>query len=460
MSYGILIDFGSTFTKVVIVDLVSKEIVLTDKVPSTVNTDASICLNQCFELSKKVLGEADFKQAEKLASSSAAGGLRMSVVGLTNSLSTLAGKSAALSAGARITSSFSGILTEDSINELEKGGTEIILFCGGYEHGNVSMVARNAEILAGSNLSVPIIYSGNSELVRDIRRIMQVHKKQCYIAPNIIPRQGVLNPEPTQCIIKSIFFDYIMDMKGLHNIKNEFSNRLIPTPAALLSAGELLSRGTDIYEGLGPLMIIDIGGATTDVYSIGENKSCDGAKPIGSSEPFLKRTVEGDLGMRESCHSAMGECGIGSAALRLDITESQLRNAIRHRAEKTDYLPDNETERMIDDMIAISSASAAVRRHAGRIIPSYNRDGKSIQQGKNLTDFSRIIGTGGILVHNHNPSRILKSAEKNVRDKNILLPESVDTYLDKDYILFSSGLMRMIDEDIAMNMMLKSIRKC
>lgn len=455
----IAVDFGSTFTKVVVIDATDKKILLTEKVPSTVSTDASISLKECFKLAKTVISDEEFDNAVKLASSSAAGGLRMSVVGLTDLLSTLAGKSAALGAGAKIIANYSGLLTEGMVKELEESKTEIILLCGGYEHGNVSTVLKNASTLANSKITVPVIYCGNSDLDKRIRRLMISREKQCFIVENIIPEPGELNIEPTQSVIRNIFLERITDMKGLNAVKKEFQNQLVPTPLAVLSAGELLSKGTDNIKGIGPLLMLDIGGATTDVYSFNLNKNYEGAKSVGFEEPFGKRTVEGDLGMRETSIGVINEDNINSIAEELGITEEQLKNSINKRIQNIDYLPDSEIEKSIDDTIARVAAHVAVRRHAGKLVPSFNKKYKNIQLGKNLTDVPKIIGTGGILVHNYNPSEILKSVEKNSMDAGVLLPEKIEAYLDTEYVLFSAGLLKEIDEDAAIEIMIKSIKK-
>ncbi|MFV0363285.1 MAG: glutamate mutase L [Suipraeoptans sp.] len=458
MKHVITIDFGSTFTKVVVVNLIERRIILSSKVPSTVGTNSFRCLEQCFELVKKVLNEDEFRSAKKLASSSAAGGLRMSVIGLTESLSTLGGKAAALGAGAKIIANYSGFITDEMIRELENSRTEIVLLCGGYERGNTSMVLSNANKLAHSKINVPIIYAGNSQLCKDVRRLMRSHYKTCYTVENIIPEIDVLNVESTQEVIRSLFLDHIIDMKGFQLVKQEFDDQLIPTPVAVLEAGTLLNKGTDKRQGMGPLLIVDIGGATTDVYSFNENKSYQGAKLIGLEEPFGKRTVEGDLGMRESSGGVAGNIRTDAVAQELRITEEQLRLSIRKRMKSVDFLPDCEEERKIDNAIATAAVHIALRRHAGRIEPSYNEKNQHLQYGKNITDVSKIIGTGGILVYNDNPPAILKAAEKSIEDKGALLPETTEFYLDKEYILFSAGLLKAVDEDAALEIMLKNIK--
>ena len=460
MKHALTVDFGSTFTKIVVVDLSEKRIVLSDKVPSSVDTDATIGMRRCFELAKKTIGAEEFNRAKKLASSSAAGGLRMSVSGLTCSLSTPACKSAALGAGAKIIANHSGLLTGETVRELEESQTEIILLCGGYEQGNTSMVLANATMLARSRIRVPIIYSGNSGLCKEIRRMMRVHRKQCFVVENIIPELGVQNIEPTQNVIRNLFLDSITDMKGFQAVKREFDNQLVPTPVAVLAAGELLNKGTSGNPGFGPFLLVDVGGATTDVYSFSENKSYEGAKPVGLEEPFGKRTVEGDLGMRESAAGVITEEHIGPVASKLAIQEEDLRNSLRTRTRNIEYLPDSGIESEIDDTIASLAVSTAARRHAGRILPSYSKRCQNIQVGKNCTEISKIIGTGGILVHNHNPAKILHAAEKTRQDKGALLPEKVEAYLDMEYVLFSAGLLKEIDEDIAFGIMKNSLTRC
>ena len=447
MKHVITVDFGSTFTKIVVINMDNRKVLLSEKVPSSVSIDASIALKKCFELAKTVISEDELNNATKLASSSAAGGLRMSVIGLTDSLSTLAGKSAALGAGAKIIGNYSGLLTTEMVRELEESRTEIILLCGGYEHGNSSMVYKNAHMLAHSNIQVPIIYAGNSDLDKEIRLLLISHQKECFIVENIIPELDVLNVEPTQKIIRNLFLERITCMKGLNIVKEYFHNQLVPTPAAVLAAGELLSKGTDKKKGIGPLLIVDIGGATTDVYSFSINTCCEGAKLIGLKEPYGKRTVEGDLGMRESSGEVINEKYLNSIAEELEITEEQLRASINHRVENIDYLPDCEIEVRIDDTIAKLATHTAVRRHAGKMINTFNKRCKNVQLGKNLTEISKIIGTGGILVYNNNPLKILKSAEKKNESKEVLMPEEVEAYLDTDYVLFSAGLLSEIDED-------------
>ncbi|MGN0658561.1 MAG: glutamate mutase L [Emergencia sp.] len=458
MKYTVLADFGSTYTKVVCVDLEERRIVLTDKFPSTVHLDAEIGLNQCFDAVKAVIGEEEFSAARKLATSSAAGGLRMAVSGLTESLSIEAGRNASFSAGGKIVCTMSGSVTEEMVREAEEAGAEILLLCGGYEGGNTRMVLRNAKILSQSTLTIPVIYAGNSMVAREIRGMFQSSGKECFLAENIIPAIGELNIESTTEIIRNIFMNRITNMKGVGAVQNRLDGPIIPTPAAVLQAGELLSTGTARQEGLGPFMMADIGGATTDIYSYAENESFSGAKCVGAQEPFARRTVEGDMGMRESSVCLVKETGSARFAQMCGISESRLEQAVTRRITQTDYLADSEEEKEIDRNIACAAVRISARRHAGYVTREFSSGGYLVQHGKNLTGIRTVIGTGGIIVNNEDPGSILRNvcADESEKDR-ILLPEKTGILVDRDYVLFAAGLLREYDEDAAFAIMKQSL---
>lgn len=460
MRYALAVDFGSTFTKLVIADLENREVVHSDKVPSTVGTDAAIGMNRCFDIAREKIGDEEFDKALKLASSSAAGGLRMAVIGLTKSLSYMAGESAALGAGAKVVANYMGMLDENDISALEKSNAEIVLLAGGYEHGNRTMVLHNAKMLSESNLRIPIIYCGNSDAAAEIRRMMLSRSKQCFIVENMIPRLGEKNVEPVQEVIRNLFLQRITDMKGFREVKKKFDNEFVPTPKAVLNAGSLLSIGTKTQEGLGQLMIVDVGGATTDVYSMNQNKSYRGAKLTGLPEPFEKRTVEGDLGMRESSGGVLTGEYIREAAEMTAMTEAEVEKSVEMRMEDHDFLPSTKAEKALDDCIASVAVRRAARRHAGYVRESYTAKCNLFQFGKNLSEISVVIGTGGILVYNPNANVLLKEVEKKESDMNTLLPERVTSYIDTDYVLFAAGLLRETDEEAAFAIMKNSLKLC
>ncbi|MGI6066958.1 MAG: glutamate mutase L [Bacillota bacterium] len=460
MKNAILIDFGSTFTKVVAVSLKKQQRLCTVRYPSTVKNDARIGLLKCFDAVKQAIGERPFKEAIKLASSSAAGGLRMAVIGLSETLSITAGRNVAFGAGARIIKTLSGRITPEDAEYIANSQVEIILFCGGYEKGNTTIILHNAEVLAVSGINMPVIYAGNSYVAQDVRKILTLHGKECFIVRNIIPNVGELDTAPAEEIIRDVFMKRIVNMKGLDKVKSELGGVLMPTPAAVLSAGELLSKGWGRSGGLGPLMIVDIGGATTDIHSYADQTPCKGAKIIGAREEYAKRTVEGDLGMRESSNSLAEEIGWDNIAHQTGVSVDRLEKSIRYRVEVNEFLADSDKEKKIDRVLAMSAAKISARRHAGVLEHIYSKSCKLIQKGKNLTEVCAVIGTGGPIICSETPGEIIKGilADRE-KEPNILLPEKVQFYLDTDYMLYAAGLLKEIDPEAALGLMKNSIRK-
>lgn len=458
--YVIVIDFGSTYTKVAVVDMYKKKFIKTDNFSSTVSYDARIGLLKCFDVARETIGQKEFDKAYKIASSSAAGGLRMGVVGLSKTLSLEAGRNAAFGAGAKILESYNGILTKEDLNSLYKSPIEILLFCGGYEKGNKSILKQNAKILGESNLHIPIIYAGNSEVVPDIRRIFTLNKKEFYVAPNIIPEIGVLDKVGVENIIRDIFLKRIVNMKGLNKVVSMLDKMLMPTPAAVLQAGNLLSKGTENHQGLGDLMIVDIGGATTDIHSYTEQVSYEGAKVVGISEPYVKRTVEGDLGMRESSNTLLEEIGLERMCHSIRSNEEEVKSIIDKWITQNLELAKSDVEKKVDCELAKGAARISSRRHAGHIEHIASAGLKTVQHGKNLSNIKTIVGTGGPIIFADKPKEILSQVLRSkYKEPELLLPEDADFYLDKEYLLYVGGLLSEIDKDVAFLLMKRSLKK-
>lgn len=458
--YVILTDFGSTYTKVVVADLEERRMVLTDRFPSTVSWDARIGLEQCFEAARRAIGAEAFQEAWKLSTSSAAGGLRMGVVGLSKTLSAQAGRNAAFGAGAKILCTCTGRLIPEDIAQLESQPLEILLFCGGYENSGTKVLLHNAEMLAASGLHIPIIYAGNSAASGEVRRLLTQGKKECYMVRNIIPDVGRIDREQVEVIIREVFLRRIINMKGLDKVSGLLDRMVMPTPAAVLSAGELLSKGTAAQPGLGDLMIVDVGGATTDIHSYAEQMPYDGAKLVGAPEPYEKRTVEGDLGMRESSNSLATEIGLDRMSTETGLTQDEIRQVISHWVTENRDLAQSQAQQKVDRALAEGAVRISARRHAGHIQPISSAGVKAVQYGKNLTSVGTIIGTGGPLVFSGNGGTALRQVLRNrSREPDILLPEKAEFYLDADYVFFAGGLLREVDEEAALTIMKNSLKK-
>lgn len=456
----ILLDFGSTFTKLTVADASLRQVVHTDRVPSTVRTDARICLEQCFDSARAALGSVAFDRAKKLSASSAAGGLRMAVVGLSRTLSVTAARNAAFGAGAKIIGSFTGELTDSDTKELQNLDVEILLFCGGYENGSSRALEHNAQKLAASKIGAPVVFAGNSKMAEMVRSDLVRNGKICYVVPNIIPQVGVLNTGPTEEIIRHVFMRTIVNMKGLGQVQELLDTPLAPTPSAVLSAGELYSLGTETQKGVGALMVVDIGGATTDIHSFIEHAPYEGARLMGSPEPYARRTVEGDMGMRESSISLAEEIGWDKMAKAAGVDVETMKRSINKRVDAVDYVPEDEREKKIDHAIASGAVHVSARRHSGRIKYVHASNCPTAQYGKNTSRVTRVIGTGGPLVNSGNPGEILRNVcRRTAADAEILLPETAEFYLDAKYTLYASGLLRPYDADLAFALVTNSLTR-
>lgn len=458
MQYYILIDFGSTFTKAAVVSKKEQRVILSTQHPSTVGFDATVALKECLSDIVKVIGNIGLEKSVLKASSSAAGGLRMAVIGLTERLSLAAGKNVAYGAGAKIINVTAGLLTTSDLRFLETQPLEMLLFCGGYENGAQTVILKNAQKLAKAHITCPIIYGGNSVIASAVRTILLQSNKECFVVPNIIPNIGQLHTQECEKIIRDLFMHRIVNMKGLSQVKKSVGD-IIPTPAAVLAAGNLLSQGTSQNKGYGEMLILDVGGATTDVHSYNENVAGEGARLVGVPEPYAKRTVEGDLGMRESADTLIQVAGYDKAAQSLGLSISQLHTSIDKRVANHDFVANTALEQKIDQYLAIQAVRLAVRRHCGYFQPVHSSNCSKLQRGKNLTNIKIVIGTGGSIINSLRPDAILSGILRQSTDHYLLLPEKSDFYVDYDYILYAGGLLSYLDRDFAFHVMDNSLKK-
>ncbi|MFA6628008.1 MAG: glutamate mutase L, partial [Bacilli bacterium] len=295
MKNYLLIDFGSTNTKLTAVDVENKVILGTSKAMTTVEEDISIGYQQALESLLLKTGPLIFQK--KIACSSAAGGLKMAAIGLVEELTVEAAKRACYGAGAKVDLVFSHFLTHHDIKEIVQKKIDIILLAGGTDGGNRESVLFNAQALGEAHVCIPIVYAGNKSCQDDIRVIFDQYHLQGYVIDNIMPKLNQLKIDGAQDIIRSIFLKNIIAAKGVKKIESVIDEVIFPTPHAVLKAAELLAKGYLHEKGLGDIVLVDIGGATTDVYSMGTGAPIRGDVILkGLDEPFAKRTVEGDLG--------------------------------------------------------------------------------------------------------------------------------------------------------------------
>jgi uncharacterized protein (TIGR01319 family) len=459
----LLIDFGSTYTKLTAVDIEKEEIIGTAKALTTVSTDIMIGFNNANESLnnrfKELSVEVNF--VDKLACSSAAGGLKMIAIGLVPELTAEAAKRAALGAGARILGVYSYELSRGEMEEIKNRKPDIILLAGGTDGGNKDCILHNAKLIAENIFDVPVVVAGNKNARDDIEDLFKEKGVYYKATDNVMPRLNAINVEPAREVIREIFMAKIIEAKGMKKAEDFISGILMPTPAAVLKAAKALADGTDLEEGIGELIIVDIGGATTDVHSVASGEPTKpGVTLRGLEEPYLKRTVEGDLGMRVSAESLWEAAGSRRIKKFVPDTQFNIEERCKYLQNNVNLLPDTKEEIEFDEALGMVATEMGMERHVGMIESVYTPMGIIYSQvGKDLLETKYLIGTGGILVHSKNPEKILKAGFFNAETPNFLKPTKAEILVDKTYILSAMGLLAEQYPDKAVRIMKKYIVK-
>ncbi|SDI04790.1 methylaspartate mutase accessory protein GlmL [Desulfosporosinus hippei] len=458
MQAVLLIDFGSTYTKVTVVDLDAEIILGTARAGTTIETNIMEGMKAALAQIPEPIG--GWKFVRKLACSSAAGGLKMIASGLVKELTAEAARRAALGAGARVLEVFSYELSPKDLDRIVVSKPDILLLAGGTDGGNKEVILKNAELLSNLPISLPVVIAGNKVVAAQAEEMLRKQHNPVVVADNVMPDLGVLSVESARLAIREVYLSHIIKAKGLDKAEEYLERIMMPTPSAVLSAAELLAQGEGSEPGWGELMIVDVGGATTDVHSVAKG---DPSKPSvmlkGLPEPYVKRTVEGDLGMRYSSE-ALVEIAGRRLMDYLGWTEEQVSGQLELLKENPWRIPQTGEEAKFDVAMGRMAVGLAVDRHAGTIEVVYTPFGASyIQNGKDLTPLTVVIGTGGVLLHHPDPAEILKGTVFNPQEPTILKPQNPAFFLDKEYILAAMGLLREVSPQIALRMMKKYIVK-
>lgn len=458
MANYLLVDIGSTYTKLTAVNLEKADIIGTSRHFTTVATDVRIGYQKALELLKLQVGEIEFTKI--LACSSAAGGLKMAAIGLVEELTVEAAKRVCLNAGGKVDLVYSHFITKKDAENIKNSKIDIVLLAGGTDGGNREAVLHNAKMLGQAKLDIPIVYAGNHACQDEILEIFKEYHLNGYLCDNVMPKLNTLNIDSARETIKNIFMNNIVAAKGIKKLEEEVDGVLLPTPHSVLKAAELLSKGYLHENGLGDIVLVDIGGATTDIYSIG---SGDPKRPNaiihGLQEPFAKRTVEGDLGMRYSALGIIKNLSEEQLKLYLENGIDLVREA-NYRIQNVDAIPVTKEAKHVDQELAKICVDIAFSRHVGTMETVYTPLGVMYYQtGKDLTDVKYVIGTGGIMVFGDHPESILNQVRFNPKKPLELRPNNPEYLVDGDYVLSAMGLLSLDNPEIALKIMKNRMKR-
>ncbi len=410
---------------------------------SVLDGDVTVGLKGAIDNLKNYLKVEKIDYTEMIATSSAAGGLRMTVHGLVYDMTVRAAKEAALGAGGIIKMITAGRLRRLDLKKIIDIKPNIILVAGGVDYGERDTALYNTDQIVSLNLDIPIIYAGNTENTEEVKLICEEAGIKLYLVDNVYPRIDFLNVEPTRRIIQEVFEEHIIHAPGMATVREMVKGPIIPTPGAVMEAARLLK------ENIGDLVVFDVGGATTDVHSVTE-----GSEEINnlliSPEPYAKRTVEGDLGVYINLNHIVERIGI-------EELRSEFPN-VEDLAKKTNAIPQTDEEKTFIERLAKEAVLTSLERHAGTLRYIYGPSGKkTIAEGKDLSNIKYIIGTGGALTRLPNNINILKNAAGYGKGLELYPKKEAKILIDKHYIFASLGVLSKKYPEEAVYLMKKSI---
>jgi uncharacterized protein (TIGR01319 family) len=421
-------DCGSTTTKAILIEKVGDEYRQTyrGEAPTTVEAPFEDvtrgvlnAIAEIEELSKRKILDGDkiitpCRDTRTgvdiyISTSSAGGGLQMMVTGVVQNMTGESAQRAALGAGAiviDVLASNDGRLPHEKIERIRSMRPDMILMSGGTDGGAVTHVAEMAEYIAaaeprprfGVTYKLPLIYAGNTDAQPQVRRILG-EKTALEVTENIRPVLERENLAPARNKIHDLFLEHVMQQApGYKKLIDMTGAPIMPTPAAVGLIMETIARREHLN-----LVGVDIGGATTDVFSV-----FDGV---------FNRTVSANLGMSYSISNVLAEAGLANIMrwVPFTIDEQTLRNRIKNKMIRPTTIPQTLDELQIEHAISREALRLALIHHK-----SLATGLKGIQQERTISDVfeqqtsgrtlidmltvNLIVGSGGIL--SHAPRRI------------------------------------------------------
>ncbi|MDO5295096.1 MAG: GlmL-related ornithine degradation protein [bacterium] len=410
--------------------------------PTTV-LQGDVCVglrNAVSDLSNK-LG-ADVQATEMLATSSAAGGLSMTVHGLVYDMTVKAAQAAALGAGAVIRHATAGKLSEFDIEDIKAISPKLILLAGGTDYGERATAVYNAQMLLDNEVRVPAIFAGNVQCQRKVEKMYAEAGVPLYVTENVYPRLDAINIEPARRIIQRVFAEHIVRAPGMEKISEMVQAPILPTPGAVMEAAKRM------YEQYGDLAVIDVGGATTDVHSVTPGSENIALMATGP-EPMAKRTVEGDLGLYVNAGNLVRQIGESALSQELGIDVPEVMRC---------YLPIPETAEQfkLTCRLCWEAASVALQRHCGVLRHLYSPSGRrTVAEGKDLSELKYLVATGGALTRLPQRREIMRRlADMNVSGMMLLpAPGKIQLLFDDNYIMASLGVLSQSYPEAASQLM-------
>lgn len=342
-----------------------------------------------------------------LSTSSAGGGLQMMVAGVVKSMTAESAQRAALGAGAIVMDVISiddGRKAYEKIQRIRQLRPDMILLSGGIDGGTITHVVEIAELISaaepkprlGIGFQLPIIYAGNKEARKYITDILE-KKVDLRIVDNLRPVLESENLGPAREEIHNLFMEHVMaQAPGYNKLMQWTEVPIMPTPGAVGKIIQTCAAEYNIH-----IIGVDIGGATTDVFSV-----------FGDDHEYFNRTVSANLGMSYSICNVLLEAGVDNIMrwVPFEIEEADLRNRIRNKMIRPTTIPQTLDELVIEQAVSREALRLSFIHHKSlatglkgvqkvRDISEAFDTSSSRDTIINLMDLGMIVGSGGVLSH-------------------------------------------------------------
>jgi uncharacterized protein (TIGR01319 family) len=284
------------------------------------------------------------------------------------------------------------------------------------------------------------IIAGNADIAKDAARLLQNGRRDVRIVGNVFPRPGEISIHHTREAVRDLFLLHITKAKGLNHLMGALKTECEPTPLAVSRTLWALQ------EDKRPIVLVDLGGATTDVHSIGGifRKRHNAELPA----PDVMRTVEGDLGMRWGAPGVVTAMRSGLLSKIESELDCDMEKETRKRRENPSYIPLVDKDRAIDNALAVAAVSIAIERHAGRLMVRHLPWGdRYYVDGKDLRPCQFLVATGGAFQYVEDPRQTVMDALSNIEDAQS--PINPRIVIDAQYCLYAVGLVARYDRNFA-----------
>ena len=420
-------DCGSTTTKAILIEKRGDEyyLVVRGEAPTTVeapveDVTAGVinAITEVEELAgRRLLKDGQIIKPQQgnegtdlyISTSSAGGGLQMMVAGVVRNLTAESAERAALGAGAIVMDVIAANdkrLPHEKIERIRHLRPDMVLLSGGVDGGTTSHVAELAEIIEAANpkprlgvsYQLPVIYAGNKDATEIVGERLG-DKMALEVVDNLRPVLERENLMPTRLKIQDQFLEHVMaHAPGYRKLISWTDAPIMPTPGAVGAIMQTIAARQNIE-----VVGVDIGGATTDVFSVFKNQG---------GEAIFNRTVSANLGMSYSISNVLAEAGMENVLrwVPFDIDVSDLGNRIKNKMIRPTTIPQVLEELIIEGAIAREALRLAFDQHKQlavelRGVQQQRTISEAFAQsetGATLVDMlslDLIVGSGGVLSH-------------------------------------------------------------